>query len=164
MPDQWERHGKANKWGYDDWDSIPSRSQQRQAAANDDPVRDRVPGKKNKDACKANHWGPHTPNYVFFRNPWRTRAMTNCGWSTVYRNGQFTPTWYCGHSGRCTACGKRLWKPPVCPTRTRDDIEPPVWIVEQAKEETREYLARRAKWMPRRVIKGPSHYRKPKAR
>jgi hypothetical protein len=61
-------------------------------------------------------------------------------------------------------CGKRLEKPSICPTRTRDDIEPPAWVVAEAQEKTQEYLARRARWGPRRIIKGPSHYRKPKAR
>lgn len=159
MPDQWERHGKNS---YYEWDGSPSRKQQRMAAAHDDPVKDKTPGKKDKDKCKANHWGPHAPSYVFKDYTWSRR--TGCGWGTVFRNGQFVPSWYCGHTGRCVLCGKRLDKPAVCPTRTRDDIEPPLWVVEEARELTQGYLARRAKWGPRRIIKGPSHYRKPKAR
>lgn len=159
MPDQWTRYGK--RYYSEGWESGPSRRQQRNAAANDDPVRDRMPGKKNKDACKANHWGPHVPNYVFERMPWVNR--TNCGWGVAFSHGQYVPSWWCGHTGRCVLCGKRLPTPPVCPTRTRDDIAPPPSAVEKAQKKTAEYQARRARWMPRR-IKGPSHYRKPKAK
>lgn len=159
MPDQWERHGRTNEY----WDTTPSRKQQRMAAANDDPVKDKFPGKKDKDKCKGNHWGPHVPSYTF-QYPWYTRKMTSCGWTTHFYRGQYVPYWYCGHSGKCLTCGKRLPKLPVCPDRNRADIEPPLWVVEEAQEKTQEYLARRAKWRPRKMIKGPTHYRKPKAK
>lgn len=159
MPDQWERHGRSNEY----WDTVPSRRQQRLAAANDDPVKDKTPGKKDKNACKANHWGPHVPSWTFDNFPWRDR--TNCGWGTIWSKGDvFIPYWWCGHSGRCKLCGKRLPHPSTCPTRTRNDMEPPQWVVEEAQTKTREYQARRIKWRPRKIIKGPSHYRKPKAR
>lgn len=160
MPDQWEHYGK--RYYAEGWESGPSRRQQRNQAANDDPVRDRTPGKKDKSKCKANHWGPHSPSYIF-NNFWH-RDMTSCGWGTLFRHGQFVPSWWCGHSGRCVKCGKRLPAPAVCPKRDFDNLEPPAWVVEEAKVKTQEYLARRAKWSPRRVIRGPSHYRKPKTR
>ena len=160
MPDQWERHSRSRR----EWDSgSASRKQQRQAAANDDPVRDHSPGKKDKNACKANHWKPHVITYKYFTNSWYLRSHVRCEWTTVWRDGQYVPVWFCGHNAECVLCGKRLGKPTVCPTRTRDDIEPPLWIVEQAKDETVKSDARRARWSPRRVVKGPSHYRKPKA-
>lgn len=158
MPDQWERHGRTNEY----WDTTPSRKQQRMAAANDDPVKDKFPGKKDKDKCKGNHWGPHVLRYTFEDYLWWKR--TSCGWTANFQRGQYVPVWYCGHYGRCVTCGKRLGKPAVCPTRTRNDIEPPPWVIEEAQQKTAEYQARRARWSPRKVIKGPTHYRKPKAK
>ena len=102
MPNQWERHGRTNEY----WDTKPARSQQREAAAHDDPVRDRTPGKKDKNACKANHWKPHIIGYKYFTTSWYLRSHVRCEWTTVYRKGQYVPVWFCGHNAQCILCGK----------------------------------------------------------
>lgn len=156
MPDPFERHSKS-RW---EWGTAAPRSQQRAAAADDDPLKERVPGKKDKNACKAAHGGPHVPVLMLDGN-------TECCWDPMWvsRSGEIEPGWRCHHRERCQNCGKHFrygfqLRPEECPLYS-PEIPPEVW------EECQERELRRSKWMvrrqPRPPITGPQGYRKRKA-
>ncbi len=151
MPDQYDRHA-SSKW---EWGGEPSRSQQRAAAASDDPAR--VPGRKDRWAkCKQNNGGPH--EWGIALNPgWSSRQ--GCGWSTGYRYGGWYPKWSCAHREECTHCGKVLHHflaPELCPAY------PGTEEAKAAVEKKIEAYAQRAA-RPRKVITGQQGYRKKKA-
>lgn len=149
MPDQWERHGKTDEWGY----RQPSRSQQRDAAAHDDPTRNKPKSHRDPALCKHNHWQPHRRVMTYSR--WRGQ----CGWKKLWRRAEYVPYFACGHHWQCQDCGKHLGY-----VAAKDC---PLWHPEPAglKEECDKLTADKPNFGRYRptYIKGPSHYRKPKA-
>lgn len=156
MPDQFERHAKT-KW---EWGTRGARKQQRQAAADDDPLKDKVPGKKDPSRCKANNGAPHVVTLVRdtrYRHP--QSGDKKCGWDVIWNNHRkdYEPGWFCSHEERCRCCGKRFrWSIPAeeCPDYT--PVVPPAVYVEVAV-----YKNRRARWRPRKPVPtGPQGYRR----
>lgn len=158
MPDPYERHGR----GSGEWDGQPPRTQQRAAAAADDPdPARRGHGKRDPGLCKGMHWkAPHQP--VLRQYSWNN---STCGW-TVYWHGRepSEPVWWCGHQEYCSACGKQLqfrllgkqcpgWHPMTKAEQTQLDAK------------RQDMLDRAARWRyaPRKPpITGKQGYRKPK--
>lgn len=153
MPDPYERHSRS-RW---EWGSPGARSQERAAATQDDPTRNRIPGKKNPGLCKGEHWkGPHRT--VLEPRYW-TWHKGSCGWRPSY-NGD-APWWNCYHHEICEGCGKDFGKvtPARCPGYHEiTQAEQRAIDVEVAAHKQR--VAARA--VRKRVITGPQGYRKKK--
>lgn len=156
MPDPYERHSRSS-W---EWGSPGARSQERAAAAHDDPTRNRTPGKKDPGLCKGEHWkGPHRTEVL--PRPYGRPTSRGCGWRASYGKDQ-APWWSCYHREICIGCQKDFGavSPQRCPLfheitpadQKRIDVEVAAW------EE------RRKTWRsPRKpVITGPQGYRKKK--
>ena len=157
MPDR-GRHARS-KW---EWGTPPPRSQERAAAAQDDPVRKKAPAKKDPDLCKGRHWkGPHTPEPELTCHP-QTGQPGDCAWKGRYWGSDEDYHWACSHVLKCPGCGKDFGRasPGQCP-RFRE-ITPS----ERSRidAENAESAARQAKWRwaRRKVIDGPQGYRKKK--
>jgi hypothetical protein len=156
VPDPFERHARPKDPS--GWDGQNPRSA-RAAAANDD-VPKRAPGKKDKNLCKAAHWkGPHTPELRM--GPVYGRMGSRCGWGVSWHSSG--PAYLCYHEEVCTGCGKVMRisiGKEECPAYAPLTDERRAQI-EQQLEESR---LRRARWLGRRrpVIDGPQGYRKPK--
>lgn len=155
MPDPFERHSRASS----EWDARPPRSQQRAAAADDDPARSRVPGKKNPDLCKAAHWKePHRPVIRLDRY-----ADRQCKWDIHWWKQEIA--WVCYHEEACAGCGKILrHRIPRddCPDRfplpdaERDRLE--AWIARRREEIAA--WGSRGRRQPKPAITGPQGYRR----
>jgi hypothetical protein len=158
MPDQHERHGRS-KW---EWGTPGARSQERAAAARDDPARSQVPGKKDSDLCKGAHWkAPHQPELQLRQPGWRRSRP--CEWDISWRDPD-KPSWYCAHEEVCSGCGKILRtgiEADECPRyHPITDAERAALDVKRAERETR-VAAARGRWRPKPPITGPQGYRKP---
>lgn len=102
MPDPYERHSRSRR----EWGSPGQRSQERAAATQDDPVRRKVPAKKDRDLCKGQHWkGPHTPEIELEYNQVTGQPGT-CGWRGRWWSSSKPYNWTCSHVLRCSGCGK----------------------------------------------------------
>jgi hypothetical protein len=100
MPDPHERHARTGE----DYESQPSRSQQRRLAATEPETR-QSPGKKDRNLCKALHWKPHKGEFRVAQYGWS--AARTCRWGTSWREpGE--ASWLCCHSEICSGCGKIL--------------------------------------------------------
>lgn len=158
MPDQWERHSKS-RW---EWGTPGSRKQERQQAAHDDPLHPKVPGKKDPNRCKGNQGDPHVPALIYM--PYGFHKVRGCGWDIRWssKDNAYKPSYYCYHVEICVKCGKRFDKyshqpPSDCPEYTPVIPERMVIAAEEATKKRAALLRR-----PRKVIKGPTHYRKKK--
>lgn len=110
MPDPYERHSRS-RW---EWGSPGARSQERAAAAHDDPTRNRTPGKKDPGLCKGEHWkGPHKTEVRTRHGGWS--GARTCRWRPSYDGSD--PWWTCCHHEICVGCGKDFGKvsPRQCP-------------------------------------------------
>lgn len=160
MPDPFERHSKL---GAHDWGTQPSRSQQRRLAAADDseptPVSSRMHRRWDKDRCKKNHGGEHTPELVLSK--W-SRVFSSCQWGSSWLIGDtgFMVIWRCSHELHCAKCGKVLnvsIADTHCPAYpgTEDQRAHAQDRVDEANE--------RARNRPqRKIITGRTGYRRPK--
>jgi hypothetical protein len=158
MPVPYDRHAKS-KWT---WGTEPKRSQQRAAAAADGDGSKRAPSKKNPDACKQNHWGPHELILVYAPT-YFARNRQSCAWNPGWNSDGYRPFWWCGHEEQCKHCGKVIFRrisPEECPNY-RPDIPEGVW---QTCREADERMTSR-KWMQKKSpITGPQGYRKKKSK
>lgn len=157
MPDQWERHSRS-RW---EWGNPSSRQQQRQRAAQDDPVHDKVPGKKDPHRCKSSKDGYHN---IILVDDIRRYYGSGCGWAVAWnsKENKYAPGYSCSHSLRCEHCGKRYGRAGMkrCPKYT-DEV--PQRVLDECVQYMEKREARLIKWKPhRQVIKGPTHYRKKK--
>lgn len=154
MPDQWERHEKS-RW---EWGPAKGRRQQRNEAANDDPVHGKTPGKKDPNWCKSSPDKHHNQKMQLF--PWAHR--TSCGWGAEFdsRERKFVPGYHCVHEYVCEYCGKKFGPVPTrsCPSYTSEVTKFALVKVEEFNER-RNRLGAARKW-----VKGPTHYRRPKAK
>jgi len=158
MPDPYERHSRS-RW---EWGSPGSRSQERAAAAQDDPAKTRTPGKKDPDLCKGQHWkGPHLGEVILVVPVFPRQGKTpECGWRIQSWRDE-SIYWSCYHEEHCRECGKVLrisLSRQECPLY-REITPAERKVLEEELEASRE---RRAKWRVHRrpVIKGPQGYRK----
>ena len=157
MPDPYERHSRS-RW---EWGSPGSRSQERAAAAQDDPAKTRTPGKKDPDLCKGQHWkSGHTPA-LRVRIPYFRKSKVYCYWGLPYWDDDADAAWYCSHEEYCSGCGKILLtriSNAQCP-QYHEITKTEKASVEREREER---AVRRASWKkrPRKVITGPQGYRK----
>lgn len=158
MPDPFERHGRKRN----EWDSRPSRSAARTAAATvpeREPAK-KAPGKKDPDLCKATHWKrPHQPG-LRLRSDGQGRQ---CGWDIHWWKEK--ATWVCYHEEACSGCGKILRSrlpdeecPQFCPLTAGQQASIDSRIAAR-KEEAAQWLARRRR-QPKPVISGPQGYRR----
>lgn len=178
MPDQFERHGRASGW--DNWGPNPSRSQQRAAAANDDPLKKGTPSKRKKGVCKgADGWHDNheliyviQPERLTTRWSGNRRLRTECAWVALwnYREQKYLPEWGCLHSHVCSRCDYRSaehWDVGTwCPDYRRDKPPVPAEVLarcEKLQAEREERLARHpVRHKVTTAITGKTGYRKPK--
>lgn len=159
MPDPHDRHARS-KW---EWGSPGQRSQERAAAAQDDPTRNKPPAKKDPDLCKGQHWkGPHTPEIEENPKAWLGGKRRVCNWGlrSWVREDEDPFGWFCQHVLICSGCGKDFGgvyfrRCPLYHDITRAEQE-------YLDGELAAYRKRRASWKTRtrRVIDGPTGYRK----
>lgn len=156
-----ERHGSSNDYG----ESQPSRTQQTTEIVDEELLLDTplaqpkpAPGKKDKDLCKQNHWQPHGYELRVRQYGWAKRKT--CRWHAAWTPGGYQIRWYCGHEAYCPYCGKNL-------ERRMPAAACPDWaeITETERASLEQAIAGRAVRRARRkMITGPSHYRKKKTR
>jgi hypothetical protein len=169
MPDPFERHSRPGYWDY--WGPVPSRSQQRAAAAAEQlhpevvPQGKRPPGRKDPDLCKGAHWkGPHRPGIRLRANGW-LGGRQECGWGTSWRGGEEHHAFFCRHEEVCTACGKTLRGSNIpaseCPLFHAITPEEHARIEAEIKRREELGTKRRARRKP--PITGPQGYRRRKA-
>lgn len=105
MPDPYERHGR-NSW---EWSTFPARSQQRAAAASDDPAHKAPPSKQKKGKCKGPDGWHEEHDLVFVRDELDRSRPQSCGWGPggwlSLRGLADDPVWHCGHDEVCSQCG-----------------------------------------------------------
>jgi hypothetical protein len=102
VPKRFERHARS-AW---EWGTPGSRRAELARAVSDDPA-GKVPGKKDRNLCKAAHWrGPHRPELRMREFGWRRAAA--CKWAVSWRSKDGEPSWHCAHEEVCTGCSKIL--------------------------------------------------------
>ena len=164
MNDRRARHGSSSSI---EWGSQPSRTQQITEIVDEELLLDTplaqpkpAPRRKDKDLCKQNHWQPHGYELRVRQYGWSRRKT--CGWIITWNREtrEHGIGWHCGHEAYCPHCGKTLdRRPRECP-----DWEP---LTEAEKTCLEREIAERAGKRPvyrqqRKIITGPSRYRKKK--
>lgn len=159
MPDPYERHARNSEWA---WGGNASRSQQRTAAANDDPVQPQRRGKRvrSPERCKASRDGLHHGEIILLSPADEAR----CIWKPYWRRdpGDKELSWWeCAHAEQCTECGNILVKRGNlgrrCPAYPGDPGQK-----QAAEQETLRRIARPRQFRSWPVINGPQGYRKQK--
>lgn len=176
MPQEHERHSK-NAW---EWmGNQPSRSQQRDAAAHDDPAHSSTPSKVKKGKCKGpDGWhAEHELVFVRERDHLGREIVQPCSWKAagVWQRGnrryKYVPKWTCTHEERCARCNHlerasyELKKATDCPDYAGQPV--PDDVTRDCEYKQAESDRRHAAWIVRRAaaksrIKGPQGYRKAK--
>lgn len=172
MPNEWERRSKAHGWG--DWGPSPARSQQRAAAAKDDPVTPQRKAKKGPEHCPGSPDRQHHGEILFGEQYFKLRIFGyptggECGWGITWHPDwpayrDYVAAWKCLHASVCRQCGKILCAP-LSPRECPDYREDPGEMEaarEWAAERTRQAEAARAAYRPRNVPSGKQGYRKKK--
>lgn len=175
MPQEYERFGRNS---FDWTGSQLSRSQQRDAAAHDDPAKPTIPSKLKKGKCKGADGWHADHDFVFMRERDNAgREVTQpCDWKaggkwdTSSHWYKYVPVWSCNHEERCARCGHlerasyQLRKSVDCPEYAGQPV--PNDVIRDCDYKQAESDRRREAWMARRVakktVKGPQSYRKPK--
>lgn len=164
MPGHLERHSRS-RW---EWGGEPARSTELRDAVNadPDPSRRAARRKNTRDWCRGKNGVPHTPALVLVPR-WGLQP-DSCRWKSLWDIAaqDYTVDWYCHHREECAKCGKiiRDWGglgDRECPAYPgsgdqRAQAEADVAAARECR------AARPSTWWRRRVITGPSHYRKPK--
>jgi hypothetical protein len=176
MPQEHDRHSKSSS----EWGTEPSRSQQRAAAASDDPTRASLPSKQKKGVCKGADGWHLDHDLVFTREqaigggdkpPCHWAALGN--WVASERRYIYTPGWSCTHEERCARCGHlerhgfQIRNDGDCPDRDSADPTVPGGVLRDCEAKQRDVDERSAKWAERirfrkPPVTGPQGYRKPR--
>jgi hypothetical protein len=156
---RFERHARSRT----DWDTQPSRSAERQAAAGE-PER-QAPGRKDRRAhCKENAGGPHVPAVVFMAAVFRPDR--GCEWMPSWsrkERGYDGAGWYCRHEEHCSRCGKVLRVTVTdneCPAYPGNPVQRADAEADALRAQERQDAWRQRK---RKIITGPQGYRRKRA-